>query len=176
MNGYKGMNKYMICKGFAYELGETYTFDGNIALCSQGFHFCKNLHDVFDYCSPNDSGNRFFEVEALGNIIEGTNKCVTSRIKIIRELSKVEVNRTLYGNGNDWGLEYEYKHELDNGYGCGYEYAFLGGYSGRGDGGIEYGCVNGNGHSYGDRFICRDGRESGWGCKGYNIQQVLKLK
>lgn len=173
MKGYKGMNKYMICKGFPYELGETYTFDGKIWLCFKGFHFSKDLIDVFDYYSPNDSGNRFFEVEASGDIIEGMDKCVTSKIKIIRELPRVEVYRTFYGNGCGLKNEYEGRYRSGNGVGYGYQ---DGPYCGYGNGGDKYGYASGNGHGYGLRFIGIHGSGCGNGCGGFNIQQVLKLK
>lgn len=43
MRGYKAFNKDMTCKGFQYEIGHTYEFDGEPIPCKQGFHFCKSI-------------------------------------------------------------------------------------------------------------------------------------
>ena len=66
VKGFKGTEKDMSCKGYRYELGKQFDLDDDInpVLCEKGFHFCKNLKNVFQYYSIGD-GNRFFEVEAL---------------------------------------------------------------------------------------------------------------
>ena len=66
VKGFKGTEKDMSCKGYRYELGKQFDLDDDInpVLCEKGFHFCKNLENVFRYYSIGD-GNRFFEVEAL---------------------------------------------------------------------------------------------------------------
>ena len=67
VKGFKGTDKNMQCKGdYQYELGKQFDLDADAepATCSKGFHFCKNLKNVFRYYSIGD-GNRFFEVEAL---------------------------------------------------------------------------------------------------------------
>ena len=67
VKGFKGTDKNMRCKGdYQYELGKQFDLDADVepATCSKGFHFCKNLENVFRYYKIGD-GNRFFEVEAL---------------------------------------------------------------------------------------------------------------
>ena len=66
VKGFKGTEKDMSCKGYRYELGKQFDLDDDInpVLCEKGFHFCKNLKNVFRYYKIGD-GNRFFEVEAL---------------------------------------------------------------------------------------------------------------
>ena len=66
VKGFKGTEKDMSCKGYRYELGKQFDLDDDInpVLCEKGFHFCKNLENVFRYYKIGD-GNRFFEVEAL---------------------------------------------------------------------------------------------------------------
>lgn len=66
VKGFKGTEKDMSCKGYRYELGKQFDLDDGInpVLCEKGFHFCKNLENVFRYYKIGD-GNRFFEVEAL---------------------------------------------------------------------------------------------------------------
>ena len=81
---YKGMDKDMKCRGFQYEIGKEYETD-EIKMCERGFHACENPLDVLNYCDVCD--NKFFEVEQSGDIKTGTDKTVSSKIKIKAELS-----------------------------------------------------------------------------------------
>ena len=65
IKGYKGFDKDMKCRGFQYESGKDYTYDGDIQCCQSGFHFCENPLEVLSYYPPATS--RFFEVEGNGN-------------------------------------------------------------------------------------------------------------
>ena len=87
----------MKCRGMQYEIGKTYRVQGEIKLCKNGLHFCTNLCDVFAFYSK-DNGNRFFEIETDTAISDGK-KSVTSEITIVRELSKLDINRCYYGDG-----------------------------------------------------------------------------
>ena len=93
MKGYKiSVNGY--CSGFKYEIGKTYTLKkGKLELCNNGFHFCKNFDDVFEWYDYNKDNTTIFEVEALGKIIEDNDKCVTDKIKILRIIPKREYNK-----------------------------------------------------------------------------------
>ena len=98
MRGYKAFNDDLTCKDFKYEVGKTYTIEGDIECCERGFHFCKELIDCFYYYR---FGSRICEVEALGDLDTKYNKSCTSKIKIVRELSfeeicnKIEVDERL---------------------------------------------------------------------------------
>ena len=94
VQGYKGFNADMTCQGFKYEIGQTYEMDGEIKPCSQGFHFCRNMADVFNYYGKN--GCRYAEVEAFGKVIDSDDKSVTDRIRIVRELTRAEVLEIMY--------------------------------------------------------------------------------
>jgi len=90
MKGYKVFDKNWKCRGFQYEIGETYEHDGEIGLCDAGFHFCENVADCFNYYSF-DSENKIAIVEAIGKIEKGDDKCVTNKLRIIQELSWPEM-------------------------------------------------------------------------------------
>lgn len=65
VEGYKGTDKDMKAHGdFQYELEKQYDYEGEIEVCKQGFHFCRDLIDVFNYYEVK-FGHRFFKVKAL---------------------------------------------------------------------------------------------------------------
>lgn len=70
IEGYKGTDSEMKCKNdFQFELNKEYTVEGEIRLCNNGFHFCKELEDVFSYYTLN-SKSRYFKVKALVNLTQ----------------------------------------------------------------------------------------------------------
>ena len=86
MKSYKGFDKNLKCRDFQYEIGKEYEMDGEIKMCSRGFHACESPFEVFDHYSM--IGSRFCEVEQDGNISKadrGTKIC-SSKIKIKSEL------------------------------------------------------------------------------------------
>ena len=115
MKGYKGMNHDMTCRGMKFEVGKTYHVDGRVEVCNNGLHFCEKLGDVFDYYQRD--GNRFFEVVASGTVKTEGNKSATSDLTIVRELSDIEINRTVYGDGCGYGYGYGNGYGNGNGYG-----------------------------------------------------------
>ena len=64
IQGYKGFDKDMKCRGFQFAVDGTYTHKGDAKACSSGFHFCENPLHVLQYYSP--SRSRFALVEGSG--------------------------------------------------------------------------------------------------------------
>ena len=93
MKGYKGFDKNLCCRGFQYEVGKSYELGENerLDICNCGFHFCKKMSWVHEYYSLSNKSTRICEIEALGDVQEKDNKCVTDKIKIVRELSREEI-------------------------------------------------------------------------------------
>ena len=92
MIGYKGFDENFKCRGFQYEVGQTYKFDGKVEICECGFHFCDMPLAVFEFYPPADS--RFALVEAVGNIVNDNgdkHKFCTDELKIIKELTLDEL-------------------------------------------------------------------------------------
>lgn len=87
IKAYKAFDKNFKCRGFQYEVGETYHIDEEVEICRKGFHACQNCMDVLRYYPLNDS--RFAEVEVWGDVVfsENDGKLCASDIKIVRELT-----------------------------------------------------------------------------------------
>ena len=110
VKGYKAFNKDLTCRDFQYEIGKEFEHKGKIGLCESGFHFCKKIADIQNYYNLKDENTRLCEIEAIGQVDEGNDKCVTNKIKIIREISKEEMyilgnegkGNTGLGNTGNW--------------------------------------------------------------------------
>ena len=92
MKGYKGFDKDFKCNGFQYEVGKEYIIDGDIKLCSKGFHFCKSPLNVWAYY-PQVKGSRYAIIEAEDVLRDkdGDTKRVCKKIKIVKELTALEL-------------------------------------------------------------------------------------
>ncbi|MCK9273359.1 hypothetical protein M0P65_07525 [Candidatus Gracilibacteria bacterium] len=110
------------CLDQLYEVGQTYTLDGELLMCERGFHFCEDLFDVFDYYPPNKN-IKVFKVEALGNIKTKSDKSVTNKIKILEEvnLSNMIVEKNDIKKYFDCDKNYVKEKFLDGSY---YEYKY----------------------------------------------------
>ena len=98
MRGYKALNKDMstLYRNMVYELNKVYTLEGELIMCENGYHFCKELTNVYYYYSSN---SRVFEIDTLdGEIIKKGDKYCTNKIKIIKEISEDEINKYIEDN------------------------------------------------------------------------------
>ena len=83
----KGMNAQMQCRGFQFEVGKTYTHEGDVIVCGEGFHACPVEHhplSVFEYYPPT---SRFFEVTQGGKTHGKDNKLASATITIDVEIT-----------------------------------------------------------------------------------------
>ena len=99
VKGYKAFNKGLTCLGFQYELGKDFTMEGKPELCKRGFHFCKNLSDVYHYYTFDTENTVVCEVEVFGDVVdeEEGNKSVTNGIRLLRILN---AEQAANNNGN----------------------------------------------------------------------------
>jgi len=100
MIGYKAINENMQYKGFQFELGKWYEYEGGDKMCKSGFHFCEHPSGTWAYY--NGAGTRRFKVEAeevtLSEESGATRKHVAKRIRLVEEIYH-DSNRN-DGNGN----------------------------------------------------------------------------
>ena len=87
VTAFKGFNKNMQCRGYQFEVGKTFTHDGEVKACEGGFHACEYPLDVFNYYAPSDS--RFARVDQIGDISrhDEDSKAASRSISIKAEIS-----------------------------------------------------------------------------------------
>ncbi len=87
---FKGFDKDLKCRGYQFEIGKTYTHDGDVAICERGFHACTDPMDVWKYYGPGNS--RFAMVEMSGALDRHVDdsKLASASITIKGELSLPE--------------------------------------------------------------------------------------
>ena len=139
MKAYKA-TRNMKCKDFTFEVGKTYTFNGKLIMCSQGFHFCKNAMDTRTYY-PYNKDFVLMEIDVLGKTIDEEDKSVTNKFTVLRIIPKEEypeligitldhnnnLIKQINPNGYTWQYEYDHNNNKvkeinSNGYTWQYEY------------------------------------------------------
>ena len=88
IRGYKVFNSDWTCRGFKFEVGQTYNLpEGQKPIPrEQGFHFCEVAADCFNYYSF-DPTNKVAIVEAMGDVVVDGDKSCTNALKILEEVS-----------------------------------------------------------------------------------------
>ena len=88
MIGYKAFNKDLTCRGFQYEIGQTYSMEESPVPCERGFHFCKSIAETYNFYQTEDA-TRICKIEALGEVqTDDDKKYCTNVIKILEEITE----------------------------------------------------------------------------------------
>jgi len=110
--GYKGTTNFK-CKNLTYEVGKTYVFHGQLKLCNSGFHFCDNIMNINISYPLSDKNTKILQIEIPDDavVINGDNKSVTNKLRVIKVLTPKEIEEISKGkikydkNGNAIYLE-----------------------------------------------------------------------
>ena len=99
----KGFDSNLQCRGFQFEVGKEFEVPGDPVLCSNGFHFTKDLVLCFQFYGYKGTDNRYAEIEVQGPVVWDAvgHKGVSSRIKIVREIPREEIDELLSNSGGE---------------------------------------------------------------------------
>ena len=79
IQGIKGFDSNLQCRGFQFEIGETYEHLGPVEACRSGFHaITAHPLAVFSYYAP--AGSRFCRVEMGGSMVSDDNEKTAAAI------------------------------------------------------------------------------------------------
>jgi hypothetical protein len=101
--GYKVTDENMKCRDVQFTMNKKHSVKGNIVICKNGFHFCKELKDCFNYYNFNPE-NRVFLVEGEGDYDFKDDKIAVRDIKFVKELDWHEVLDKVNTGKNNTGL------------------------------------------------------------------------
>jgi len=74
-----------------WKIGKWYKYEGKLKICEKGFHACLTPQQSLEYIY----GDKWFIVEARGNIINDSNKFVASEMRLIKEILPEESTKIL---------------------------------------------------------------------------------
>ncbi len=90
IRAYKALNADFKCRGFQYEVGQTYEHAGPVEMCAAGFHACENPFDVLNYYDLVGSRFAMVELTKVSQEKHGDSKRVAAKLTVEAELSLPE--------------------------------------------------------------------------------------
>ena len=95
MKAFKGFNKDLTCRGFQYEVGETYE-EEKAELCHAGFHACESPVACLQHYDPATSVYHEVELDEVSNEKDTDTKRVGKKITIGAEIGIPEICRLTF--------------------------------------------------------------------------------
>ncbi|HLF13199.1 MAG TPA: hypothetical protein VJA26_18520, partial [Gammaproteobacteria bacterium] len=88
---FKALDRDFACRGVQFVVGKSYKHDGEVVICSSGFHACSNPFDVWRYYELTE-GARYAVVELSGVTVthDEDSKIASAEITIKAELKLPE--------------------------------------------------------------------------------------
>ena len=106
INGFKGTDEGMECRGVAYKIGKIKKYKGTPRACERGLHFCEKLSDVFWYY-PYNGGNRFFTCVGGGKVSFHTDsKVACNSITLLKEITRLKSTIRAAVKQDGWALQF----------------------------------------------------------------------
>lgn len=81
---YKAFGPGLVCRGFRYEVGKTYTQNGWPKMCGKAFHACPRLVDTLNHYPITAE---FARVQLSGTVVEGVDKLAAQAITVIEVMT-----------------------------------------------------------------------------------------
>ena len=100
MKAYKGFNKDLTCRGFQYNVGETYE-EEKAELCKAGFHACESPIACLQHYDPSNSVYHEVELDEVSDERNNDTKLVGKKITIGEEIGITEICRLTFEYVNE---------------------------------------------------------------------------
>ena len=88
--GFKNIEGTLKCRDFIYKPGIIYHESGTPQNCFKGFHFCKELEQVFPHYAANQE-NIFYKVKCWGKIDIQSDKCSSQYIQVLEKVKNIDL-------------------------------------------------------------------------------------
>jgi hypothetical protein len=95
-----------------FKVGETYEVNGEPELCKNGFHFYRAKDFIFGIDLFSDR-TCFVEIEPLTQVVNDTEKCVATKIKILKYIPKKQWKKQILKNSNSGNMNSGYRNSGD---------------------------------------------------------------
>ncbi len=87
----KGFDRNLSCRGFAFEIGKTYSVSSPIKTCQNGFHACPTDEHPLSVEFYPPASSRYFEVVQSGETSKAETKLASAKITIGVEISLTDL-------------------------------------------------------------------------------------
>ena len=91
IKAYKAFDKDWKCRGFQFEVGKSYTHNGDVKACNSGFHAVTFPLDMFKYYNPCSSQFAMVECSGVLDYETSDSKLASQHLKVDKEIGFKEI-------------------------------------------------------------------------------------